>query len=401
MLPAVMRIARVLTRLNLGGPAAQVLGSDPLLAERGHTVRVFAGTAEAGEGDLFQTAQRRGLDVRRVPGLARGLAPVGNLRAAAWLGRELAAFGPDLVHTHASKAGWIGRRAARVLPRTARVHTFHGHVLEGYFPAPVARRLVRMETDLARETDRIVAVSHATADDLVRLGVCTEDQLVVVPPGIDLAPFLGLPLLRQRNQDVGPLRRTMGAASTDVVVGVIGRLAPVKQPEVALAAFSLLGNRYRTLHMAFVGDGTERRALERAINALPEGVRERAHLLGAREGIASILAELDSVLLSSRTEGLPVALIEAGAAGLPVVAFGVGGVEELVMHERTGIVVAPDAGSDGLAFALAQLLEDRRGAAAMGERARLRVAARHGAPALADRLEAVYQSALEVRKCAS
>src|SRR5688572_20781729 len=122
-----MRIARVLTRLNLGGPARQALASDRVLVARGHAVRIFAGTPEPGEGDLSDAFAARGLAVVRVPGLARGISVTGDLRALQRLRRELRAFAPDVVHTHASKAGALGRRAARALPAAARVHTFHGH----------------------------------------------------------------------------------------------------------------------------------------------------------------------------------------------------------------------------------------------------------------------------------
>ena len=125
-----MRIARILTRLNLGGPARQVLASDPVLVARGHQVRVYAGTPEPGEGDLFDELAERGVDVRRVPNLARGVNPAKDLLAQRFLKKELLAYQPDLVHTHASKAGLLGRRAARALKGNAiLVHTFHGHVL--------------------------------------------------------------------------------------------------------------------------------------------------------------------------------------------------------------------------------------------------------------------------------
>ena len=393
-----MRIARVLTRLNLGGPARQALASDPVLAARGHELRVFAGRPEPGEGDLTEAFGRRGIEVERVPGLARGISPAGDLRALLALRRGLARFAPDVVHTHASKAGAIGRRAARALPRAARVHTFHGHVLEGYFPKSLSRGLVAVERRLARRTDRILAVSHATADDLVRLGIVEDERrLVVVPPGIDLGPLLGIQP-RERGAPGGALRAEIGAAPDDFVVGVVGRLAAVKQPELALDVFAMLAGRYTNLHLAFVGDGTLRSLVERRIGALAPDLSRRAHLLGAREGMPAVLADLDAVLLSSRSEGLPIALVEAAASARPVVASDVGGVGEIVAHERTGFL---GRGVDELAFGLAQLLDDPRLGPAMGLRARMRVATRHSAEALAGRLEDVYRIVAEERKCAS
>ena len=385
-----MKIARILTRLNLGGPARQVLASDPLLAARGHAVRVFAGVSERGEGDLFDALGAAGVDVVRIPGLRRGMAPARDILARRRLKAHLRAFGPDVVHTHASKAGTLGRQAARALPvGVARVHTFHGHVLEGYFSALLSRQLVRHEAALARETDRVIAVSHATADDLVRLGVVAEEKLVVVPPGIALDPFLALPPL-----GAGPARRSgrlrgpVGAPPEAVFAGVVGRLAEVKRPGRALEAFALVQARYPDLHLAFVGDGDERARLERRIAGLGAVGERRVHVFGAVEDMPAVMADLDLVLLTSRSEGMPVALIEAAAAALPVVATSVGGVPELVAHERTGFLGADVA---ELAFGLAQLLDDVAERSAMGQRARMRVHARHSAAALADRLEDVYR----------
>ncbi len=383
-----MRIARILTRLNLGGPARQALASDPRLVERGHAVRILTGESEPGEGDLSGEFARRGLDVVRIPGLARGVAPLRDLLVLGRLRRALDDFRPDLVHTHASKAGALGRAAlerSASAQRMARVHTFHGHVLEGYFAPILARRLVAHERRLARRTDRVVAVSHATAEDLLRLGVVDEEKLVVIQPGVELERFLALPRPRAGGN---ALRHELGAAGNDVLVGVLGRLAEVKRPELALVVFSLLAPRRPELSLVFVGDGEGRGALERSLRALPAELQRRAHLLGAREDLANVLAGLDVLLLTSRAEGMPVSLIEGAAAGLPCVAMDVGGVGELVAHERTGFL---GASVEELALGLEKLLLDPGERRAMGERARLRVEHAHSAERLADRLEELYR----------
>ena len=381
-----MRIARVLTRLNLGGPARQARASDPLLSERGHTIRLFAGRPEPGEGDLFATFEERGLDVVRVPGLARKLTLTGDLRAHRFLAQAFQEFAPDVVHTHASKAGLLGRRAARKVPRAACVHTFHGHVLEGYFPPTISQGLIAAERRLARRTRRIIAVSHATADDLVRLGVTGEDKLVVVPPGVDLDALLAIPPASAGRTNT--LRSIVGADADAVLVGVLGRLAEVKRPERAVDVFELLAERHPELQLVFVGDGTERGRLERRIRRGGATVQERVHVVGARPDMPAVFADLDALLLTSRAEGMPVALIEAAAAGIPVVAAPVGGVPEIVVHERTGFLGET---TDELAFHLAALLADSRLRRDVGHRARLRVQDRHSAAVLADRLEELYR----------
>ena len=390
-----MRIARVLTRLNLGGPARQVLASDPLLLDRGHEVTVFAGSPEPGEGDLFDQLAERGVPVRRVPGLVRGLSPAKDLYALRWLRRELALLAPDVVHTHASKAGTLGRRAAAPLARrgTALVHTFHGHVLEGYFPDVISRRLVAAERRLARTTDRVLAVSHATAEDLLRLEVVDEDRLWVVPPGVDLARHLELPLPGKRGGQ-GPLRRLLGVPVDAPLVGVVGRLAEVKRPELALEAFTTIAGRHVDAHLAFVGDGDGRRDLEGRIRALDPALQARVHLAGNRTDAVEVFGDLDVLLASSRSEGLPVAMVEAAAAGVPVVSTAVGGVPEVVAHERTGLLAGDEA---ELAMHLDALLRDAAGREGYGHRARLRVSDRYGARVLADKLEAHYGAAMGAR----
>ena len=387
-MPAV-RIARIISRLNLGGPARQILASDPLLTERGHEVRLFAGQPEPGEGDLFDAAQREGLDCVRVPGLKRGIAPASDWRARRFLARELKAFGPEVVHTHASKAGALGRPAAQRATRARLVHTFHGHVLEGYFPEAISKRLIALERKLARATDRIVCVSHATADDLVRLDVCAEERITVVPTGVQLDRLLSI---GRPHGPAGALRAQLAVGPEAVLVGVVGRLAEVKRVDLAIEVFTLLAERYAELQIVFIGDGDQRALLERLRAGLSEKVRERVHLLGAVSDLLPLWADLDVLLMTSRTEGLPVAVIEAAAAAIPTCATPVGGLSELVAHERTGFL---GADATELAFGLARYLDDPAERRASGARARLRVAERHSAAALADRLEALYQSLCE------
>lgn len=386
-----MRIARVLTRLNLGGPARQVLASDPLLIRRGHTLRVFTGSPEPGEGDLGEQLADRGVDVVRVPGLRRGLAALvdgGDRRALGFLRRELAAFGPDVVHTHASKAGALGRRAAAAaVPGARTVHTFHGHVLEGYFPGPVSTVLQRIERGLARRTDQLLAVSEATRADLVRLGIADGERIHVRPPGIDLARLLALPEVRPSS----PLRRERSIPPGAPVVALIGRLAPVKRPALAVEVFALAAAEHRDAHLVVAGDGSERRALERALARLPESVASRVHLLGAVSRILDVHECADVLLATSSSEGMPVAMIEAAAAARPVVTTAVGGVPELVVSGVTGLF---GTDRDALAAALSGLLADPAERLRLGRAARARAEQRHTAASLAGDLEEVYRRLL-------
>lgn len=387
-----MRIARVLTRLNLGGPARQVLASDPILVARGHDVRVFCGAPEPGEGALDDELRAAGVEVVRVPGLRRGVSAAwtgGDRRAARFLRSALPAFGPEIVHTHASKAGTIGRRAARAaVPGALRIHTFHGHVLEGYFSPPVSWMLTKIEQHLARTTQRLLAVSGATRDDLVRLGVAPREQIEVVPPGVRLGDLLALP----EDRDDTALRRELGVRPGGVLVGVIGRLAPVKRTDLALDVFSDIAEEFPLAHVAFAGDGAERERLAARRAALPGDVADRVHLLGALSDVTPLHAALDVLLATSFSEGMPVAMIEAAAAARPVVSTAVGGVPELVQSGVTGLF---GTDRDGLAVALAALVGDPDKRREFGRAARERARTEHSAEALADRLEDVYARMLD------
>lgn len=391
-----MRIARVLTRLNLGGPARQVLASDPLLVARGHELRVFTGRPEPGEGDLAEELERRGVRVVRLAGLGRAIRPWRDLRVTRELRRELLAFAPEIVHTHASKAGVVGRRAAWAAQRNGldcrTVHTFHGHVLEGYFPPATSWVLARLEERLARRTDALVAVSRATADDLARLGVAPRERFVLSPPGVDLAPFLALDLPPALPAAGAAFRADLGVPANAPLVLVLGRLAPIKRPELALSVFGRVRQELPDARLVFVGDGAIRSLVERS--ATRRGADYRAHVrfAGNRPDVVAALAAADVVLSTSRNEGLPVAMIEAAAAARPVVSTAVGGVAELVRNGVTGLLAAEE---EGLALAVVTLLGDTNERRRMGVAARKEVAATYGAEALAQRLETLYQRLLD------
>ncbi len=383
-----------MTRLNLGGPARQALASDPELLARGHELRLFAGSPLDGEGDLFDEARELGLDVVRVPGLGRDPRPTADFAALRALRRELSRFQPEILHTHASKAGLLGRLASSG-KAWARVHTFHGHVLEGYFSRPVSSALIWSERRLALGTARLLAVSDKTRMDLVRLGVASADKIEVVPPGVDISGFLSL---APSMDDSGASFRGMcGCEPGDLLVGVVGRLAEVKRPCVALEAFRRASLKEPRLRLVFVGDGSERRPLEARLSELDPALRARVSLVGSQVSMRPVFAACDLALLSSRSEGMPVALIEAAAAAVPVVATPVGGVPELVVNGETGRL-ADEA--EGLARCLVDLSRHERLRVDMGLAARARVRDWHSAEALAERLEGIYGGVAEELACA-
>lgn len=288
-------------------------------------VDVAAGTPNDKEGELTDPA----VPLHRLP-LQRAISPFADLRAVASTRRLIHDRHPDIVHTHMAKAGAVGRIAASTLARGPRtVHTFHGHVLDGYFGPRATAIFVRTERALARRTDALVAVSPEVRDSLLDLGVGRPSQWVVLPLGLDLSPFLST------NGDEGTLRRSIGVPRDAPLVGVIGRLVPIKDHETLLRAMVRLPG----VHLAVIGDGSLRGHLEELAKSL--GIAQRTHFTGWWTDIPTALRDLDIVALTSRNEGTPVALIEAAAASKPVVATDVGGVSSVVANGRSGYLVEP------------------------------------------------------------
>ena len=345
------RLVRVITRLNVGGPARQALALARDLHE--WDTILAAGRPREDEGEMHDPD----VTVRRVP-LVRPLSPGSDVRAVAALRGVMREHRPDLVHTHMAKAGTAGRLAAlTVRPRPRLVHTFHGHVLEGYF-GPVARKaFIQVEQSLARRTDVLIAVSAEIRDQLLELGIGRAEQYRVVPLGLDL---------REHRQVVAPsgaLRDALHLASDVPLVGIVGRLVPIKRVDLLLDAIAGLPD----VHVAVVGDGELRDALEdRAGNP---ALRGRVHFTGWRFDIPSVMSDLDVAVLTSANEGTPVSLIEAGACGRPSVATDVGGVRSVVADGVTGVLVPP-GDVEALRAAIESLLNDPQRRSAMGRAAR-------------------------------
>jgi glycosyltransferase involved in cell wall biosynthesis len=392
----------VVTRMNIGGPAGQVL----LLAKGASTrwpTLVAAGQPPPVEGELADPD----VPVLRVP-LVRPLRPATDLKAFAQLRRLQRRTGARLVHTHMAKAGTIGRVAALSLgggalgggalgggalvrgalgggARPKLVHTFHGHVLAGYFGRARQRGFLELERALARHTDVLVAVSPEIRDELLGLGLGKPSQWRVVPLGLDLAPFeqVGTPAVPG-----GALRKAVGLGPGVPLAGVLGRLVPIKDHATLLSAVASVPG----LHLAVLGDGELRGQLEARAREL--GISGRTHFLGWWADTPGALADLDVVALSSRNEGTPVTLIEALAAARPVVATDVGGVRHVVQPNETGWLCPA-----GDPAALAALLEravfsDRDTAARLGAEGRRRARARFGAERMLAGYFSIYQELL-------
>ena len=383
-----MKVLRVIARVNMGGPALHVAYLTAGLRERGYDTTLVAGSLARGEDSMEFVADELGVVVERLPGLRRDISPIRDVLAVQRLAALIRRERPDILHTHTAKAGAVGRMAA-LLAGDARppivVHTFHGHVLRGYF-GPVRTLAFRLlERLLARTTTALVAVSPEVRDDLVALGVAPRERFTVVRLGIEL---------QDRVADLDgreETRRVLGIGPDRFTVGWIGRMTGVKRTGDVLLAFKQLRDRGVDATLCLVGDGPEREQVERRAHEL--GIMRSTLFLGYQEDVAPFYAAFDAMILPSGNEGTPVSAIESLAAGRPVVATRVGGVPDVVRDAEDGFLV--DLGAvDQLADALARLEADPELRARMGEAGRSRVLPRYAVERLVDDVDRLYRSLL-------
>ena len=344
-----VRVARVIARLNIGGPAIQAITLTRRLQPLGYETLLVRGSEAPHEGSMDHLADELGVRPLRIASMGRELGP-GDAAAFMRLVRVLRRFGPDIVHTHAAKAGTLGRLATLVPGRRARpitVHTFHGHSLTGYFSRPKAATFLRVERFLASRTTRLVAVSEEVRDDLVALGVAPADRIEVVALGLDLARFDVDAQTRARRR--GELRARLGIPAAARVVTLVARLVPIKRVDRFLEVARRLAEQRDDVWFLVAGDGE----LRDELRARPQP--PRIVWAGFQRDVASVCFASDVVVLTSDNEGTPVSLIEAQAAGVPVVSTRVGGAAAVVDPASGALVERDDV--DGFARAVRTLLD--------------------------------------------
>ena len=385
-----LSIVHAIARLNVGGAALHVIELAAQQRARGHDVIVVAGTLAEGEESMEYVADDLGVPIVRLPALQRELSLVADAAAVRELRRTVVRRRADVLHTHTAKAGATGRLAAMLLwgewPRTT-VHTFHGHVLSGYFSSRREKVFIRVERFLARRSGAVVAVSDEVRDDLVKLGVAPPERIVVIPYGFALSG------LTQADQAERSLRRAeIDLMPEAFVVGWAGRLTPIKRPQDLVRTLAELVEMGIDAFLVVIGDGPERESVERL--AMELGVTDRCRLLGYRRDMSHWYGAFDAFLLTSQNEGTPVVAIEALASGCPVVATEVGGTATVVRHGKSGYL-APVGETHELAARLRELASTPGLAQSMGKRGEIDVKRRFSSDRMADAVDALYRRLLE------
>jgi glycosyltransferase involved in cell wall biosynthesis len=389
-LPEPIRVVRVIARLNMGGPALHVAYLSAGLRSRGYETTLVAGSLARGEESMSFVADSLGVPVVTIEQLHREISPVRDALAVVRLARLLRTVRPQILHTHTAKAGAIGRFAV-LLATGARppivVHTFHGHVLRGYF-GPLRTRLFRLlERWLARVTTALIAVSPEVRDDLVALGVAPAEKFTVIRLGIELDERIGESAARRAE-----MRRLLGIPRERFTVGWIGRMTAVKRTDDVLLAFKRLRELGVDACLCMVGDGPDRDHVEQRASEL--GIARDCLFLGYQEDVAPFYGAFDAVVLPSGNEGTPVSAIEALAGGRPVVATRVGGVPDVIRDGVDGFLVDP-GDVEQLAARLAELAGDPALRERLGAKGRAHVVPRYSVERLLDDVDRLYRSLLE------
>jgi glycosyltransferase involved in cell wall biosynthesis len=385
-----VKILRVIARLNMGGPALHVAYLTEGLRQRGYETVLVAGTLARGEDSMAFVAAARDVEIVQIDQLGREISPLRDLVATVRLARLIRKERPQILHTHTAKAGTVGRVAAVLAGPRHRppiiVHTFHGHVLRGYFGPLRSRFFRQLERWLATKTTALIAVSPQVRDDLVALGVAPKERFVVIRLGIELGERVAA-----NSNGRADNRRYLGIPGDRFAVGWIGRMTAVKRTDDILVAFKRLRDSGIDAVLCLVGDGPDRPELERRAHEL--GVIRDTVFLGYQEDVAPFYSAFDALILPSSNEGTPVSAIEALAAGRPVVATRVGGVPDVVRDGEDGFLV--EAGdTNELADRLEQLARDPALRERMGREGRERVLPRYAVDRLVEDIDELYRSLL-------
>jgi len=389
------KIFHIITRLDQGGSAQNTLLTCLGLHHKYDLVLVHGTSRESEMTDLEQQrvkmqvreAREGGVKVIEVPFLVRRIDPVFDLLAFLLILRLIVRERPSIVHTHTSKAGVLGRLAAKMAGAPLTVHTPHGHVFYGHFSPIVSRIFLVIERILAHITDCTVALTEGEKQDYIKFGVSQAKSTVTIHSGVNVELF------REPKGDIEWIKRSLGIGKKELVVGSVGWLLPVKGPLNLLKAMERVWQTYPDTRLLFVGKGELEGSLKK--EALGMGFSDRVSFLGWRDDIPEIMHLIDIFVLPSLNEGMGRVLVEAMAAGRPVVASNVGGIPGLISHEENGLLLPP-GNIEALAEGIELLLSDEAKRKRLGENGKKDVD-KYGLEPMLSKIDLLYSHLLGER----
>ena len=333
---------QIIARMNVGGPAVIVAELMRGLDSRQFEQVLITGYCDETEADYLDEVATD-IQATRIAGLGRSVSPIADFKAFIGLIRTIKKFNPDVIHTHTAKAGVLGRLASIIAGRRAtRIHTFHGHLLHGYFAGWKTQLVITIEKFLASRTQFLIAIGNQVKNDLLQAGIGIASQYSVFFPG----------LRQPQTFNKASIRKTLELEPQTIYCTFVGRLTHIKRPDRLLDIAAAMVARDVPIRFLVAGEGE-----------LFESSKERAQVeklpitfLGWRKDVDELFAASDIAILTSDNEGIPLTLIQAAQAGLPIIAPGVGSISDIVVNDKTGFLTAPQAGA--MASALSALATD-------------------------------------------
>jgi glycosyltransferase involved in cell wall biosynthesis len=357
-----MHVYHAITRLTLGGSSENTIASCVALNQAGYHCVLAASFRESDPASL-DDARRRGCRLVNIAALGREVAPLGDLAALLELTRTMRRERAAIVHTHTSKAGFLGRLAARLARVPAVIHQPHGHIFYGYYGARRTAVFTALERRAARWTDRIITLTERGTEEHLARGIGRPEQYVAVPSGVPTERLRALAPSR------GEARARLALDADAFVLVGLGRLVPIKGFDLLVRALSTVAAAVPSTRLVLVGDGPDRAPLEALAASL--GMGDRVRMTGETPDVAGPLVAADVVVVPSRNEGMGRVLVEAMALGVPVVATAVGGIPAVLVDGECGRLVQPDDVA-ALAAALVELARDAGLRRKLGDGARER-----------------------------
>jgi glycosyltransferase involved in cell wall biosynthesis len=337
-----VKVLQVIARMNVGGPAVLVADLMRNLDHQNFSTILVTGFCDENESDYLDEVAQDVVAIR-IPGLGRSVSPLKDLGAFFLLIKEIKKFKPDVIHTHTAKAGVLGRLAGLIArPQAKRVHTFHGHLLHGYFSSSKTRLVILLEKTLGVITHRFIAIGNVVKNDLVRVGIAQDSKFEVIYPGL-------------QDLDKHPkvaAQAALGLDQNKKYLVFVGRLTTIKRPDRLLDLARSIEEKHSECRLLIAGAGE----LLEPLSAQAEKEELPISFLGWRKDIGVILSASDIAVLCSDNEGIPLTLIQASQAGLPIVSTDVGSVSDIVISGTTGLLT--EVSSEGLIEGVSALLDD-------------------------------------------
>lgn len=383
-----MKILHIITRLIVGGAQENTILCAQDQLRQGHEVHLAYGPIYGPEGSFLQRAKRSGITLHEIKAMRRAILPWQDVRCCFALRKLIRQVGPDVVHTHSSKAGILGRIAAWKERTPAVIHTIHGLPFHERQPWPVYKAYVLAERYAARRCHKLVGITQAMNDAFASEGIGRPSQFSVIPSGVDIAAIAPPAGTRQR------VRQELGLSEHQPVAGIVARLDPLKGQEDLIAILPALVNRHADLKLLLVGDGWHRQALEKQIASL--GMAEHVIFTGlvSKERVMECLAAMDVMALPSYQEGQGRTLVEALAAKCAIVGYDAGGIGEVCIDRKTGLL-GPVGDRQALARNLLALLDDPALRTRLAEQGLGHVMANFDVAIMTSRLQKLYHQTLE------